>query len=531
MHALRMLVAAAACLGGAAAPAAAQVGDERLTITVVAPDAPVPAGGAGEVRVRFALEPGWHVYASTEAEAPTRVVPDQPGGIFRFGTPRFPESHRFDVGGGLVAQVHEGTFDVVVPFTTDPATPTGPQQLSFRLSYQICNDQVCLDPVTDRPVAASVPIGPPVPGATPAPPPATATPPGPSPPATPAPSEDLTSGGFLVFLLTCVVGGAISLIMPCVYPLIPVTVTFFLKQGAEHPGRGLGLGLAYGAGIVVSFTVIGTALSSIVGASGAQEFAANPWVNLVVAAIFAYLALALFGAVPLDLPSFVRERAVGAPRKGYGGAFVLGLVFTVVTFSCVIPIAGGLLFLAASGRPVWAATGMVVYSSTMALPFVAMGAFPRLLKEIPKGGGWMHTVKVTTGFLELALASYYLTKSDFSFGWGLFSHNMIFAIWIGTSFFAATYLLGMWRLPGDEKVEHIGLPRMFVALAFAGLGLYLLGGLAGRDVGLFGALLPPEEGAAAEGGIRLREHGDYEAARAEALATQRPLFVEFTGNS
>lgn len=529
MRAIRSLLAAIACLVGAAAPAAAQATlEESRTITVTGPEKAIPAGQAGEIRVRFVLDPGYHIYGTASPYTPTRVVPAPVEGL-AFGAARFPAAHEVDNAGEKVP-VHEGTVDIVVPFTVDAGAKPGIRQVTVAVDYQVCDASICFDPVTAEPYTAAVEIVAAIPGTTPVAPPATATPTGPSPPAA-TPSEDLTSGGFFLFLLTCVAGGAISLIMPCVYPLIPVTVTFFLKQGAEHPGRGLGLGLAYGSGIVVSFTVIGTALSALVGASGAQEFAANPWVNLVIAAVFGYLALALFGAVPLDLPSFVRERAVGAPRKGYGGAFLLGLVFTVVTFSCVIPIAGGLLFLAASGRPVWAATGMVVYSSTMALPFVAMGAFPRLLKEIPKGGGWMSTVKVTTGFLELALASYYLTKSDFSFGWGLFSHNLIFAIWIGTSFFAATYLLGMWRLPGDEPVPHIGLPRMFVALAFAGLGLYLCGGLAGRDVGLFGALLPPEEGGAAGGGIALREHGDYDAARAEALATQRPLFVEFTGNS
>lgn len=338
-----------------------------------------------------------------------------------------------------------------------------------------------------------------------------------------ASGDDPLAKGLWFFLGLCVAGGAISLLMPCVYPLIPITLTFFIKQSGGSRGKTSGLAFMYGLGIIVTFTGLGFLLSIVLGAAGAQTFAANPWVNLVIGVLFVVLALSLLGWFELKLPGFITDSvAGGAPKQGFLGAFGLGLIFAVVTFTCTIPIAATLMAMAAQGKSGWALGGMFTYSLTMAAPFLVLAIFPGIVQKIPRSGGWLLTMKITTGFLELALAVYYLAKSDFSWGFGLISRDLNLAIWIAVLLAASSWLLGLWRFPKDDKTEHVGYARALWAIAFATLAFVFVAGLGGKKLGGLEAILPREKG---------KEYASLEDGLAAAKKEKKLVFLEFTGFS
>lgn len=349
-------------------------------------------------------------------------------------------------------------------------------------------------------------------------------------------AKELLEKGFLGFLLACVFGGLISLIMPCVYPLIPITLTFFVKQSSGSKARTTGLAFMYGLGIIVTFTGLGFLLSKVIGVVGARVFAADPWVNLVIAAIFLLLGFSLLGMFELKLPGFLTNRVSGgAPKQGGLGAFGLGLIFAIVTFTCTIPVAGGLLSLAASGGNAgWALAGMLVYSITMAFPFLMLGLFPGLLQKIPRSGGWLETVKVGAGFLEIALVFYYLAKADFGFFGleGYMSREMVLAIWVGLMVATSAWLLGVWRFNNDPESKGIGFGRATWAFLFGVFGIWLATGLVGNHLGAFETVLPISEnsGSSRPGGVeKPEEFRDYDEALAAAKKESKPVFVDFTG--
>lgn len=355
--------------------------------------------------------------------------------------------------------------------------------------------------------------------------------PSPSPSPTPAggaaeaAARKLKEKGLGWLLGLAALGGLISLIMPCVYPLIPITLTYFLKQGGGSRAAGLRLSAVYGLGIIIAFTGLGFLLTLLLGASGARQFAAHPVTNLAVSLLFGVFALSMFGLFEIKLPdSWTGALTGGGPKSGLGGAFLLGLLFSVVTFTCTIPIAATVLAVAASGgsNSLAGLLAMLVYSTTMAAPFLVLGFFPSMIKEIPKSGGWMHTVKVVTGFFEIALAVGYIWKADLGWGWGFFDRWNVLALWISVCLIAAAYLLGLFRMKGDGETREVGLARMGAALVFAFCGFVLVGGLAGRPVGVFNAVLPPDFSS-------WIAHDDLEKAEEASRKEGKPLFIEFTG--
>jgi thiol:disulfide interchange protein DsbD len=257
-------------------------------------------------------------------------------------------------------------------------------------------------------------------------------------------------------------------------------------------------------------------------------------VNVIVAALFFWFTFSLFGLYDIGLPSFITGRLTGGgPRKGYSGAFILGLLFAIVTFTCTIPIAAAILGLVASaGSRVTGVLAMFSYSLTMAAPFLVMGLFPSLIKRFQRGGGgWLHTVKVTMGFVELALGLYYLSKADLVWEWGFLTRNVMMAIYVGVLAVTSLYLLGVFRMKGDPEpapvepgapppLPMVGVGQMLVSLAFAVLAVTVGSGFTGRPIGWVDTVLPPRE---------IVETGGLDAALAEAKRTGKPVFVEFTG--
>ena len=299
--------------------------------------------------------------------------------------------------------------------------------------------------------------------------------------------------GLAGFLLLAIAGGLFTLVMPCTYPMIPFTVTFFAKQSAS--GRSLlPLALAYAGGIVVCFLAIGALLAGLLQKNPAL-LSGDPWTNLVFAIVFILLGLSLLGVFLLRLPSGV-QNALGGGRGGYLGALGMGLTFVVTAFACTAPFAGLVLGALASdsGGAVWlrALGGMAVYGLTIAIPFFVLAMSPGLLKRLPRAGGWMNEFKVVGGIVEIAAALKFLNIADHRWGWGIFGRDAVFALWAAGMAVIAVYVLGRLRFAGDDEVRTIGAGRLLTGAVFIAIALWLASGVFGNDLGQLESFLAPE---------------------------------------
>ncbi|HEX3133479.1 MAG TPA: cytochrome c biogenesis protein CcdA, partial [Planctomycetota bacterium] len=297
-----------------------------------------------------------------------------------------------------------------------------------------------------------------------------------------------TGDGVGQFLLLAIVGGLFTLLMPCTYPMIPFTMTFFAKQAASGV-RLLPLATFYALGIIGCFVGLGLLITVVFG-STLSNLAGHPVTNLVIALLFIVLGLGLLGAFLIRLPS-VLENSLGGGRGGYLGALVMNLTFAVTAFSCTAPFAGAVLSQAVvTGSWVRAVIGMAVYSSAIAVPFFILAMSPGLLKRMPRAGAWMNEFKVVGGLVELAAALKFLTICDATWEWGIIGRSFTLASWAAVSVVIAFYVLGKLRFNGDSEVPQVGVGRLMIALAFLALGIWFASGLAGNNLGLFESFFP-----------------------------------------
>ena len=505
-----------------------------VPVEAKAEPATVKTGEVFHLVFQYKTRPGWHIYSANGKYNPTSWTFDAGVPIERAGTVEEPKTQhkRDEFGEGedkvvLEYDYLEGDITFRVPVRLTKDAKAGPLKISGRMQGQEC-DNACID--VDLAFVASVTVS--GEGAVAPPPPAPKSAEPESQDATSEASKEFEAKGFGWLLGIAIVGGLISLVMPCVYPLIPITITFFAKQAGASRAQGLLLSFAYAVGIIVTFTGLGFLLTIILGAQGAQIFASNPWVNLVIAAVFGAFALSLLGLFEFKLPAFVTNMTGSSgPRTGVGGAFTLGLLFSVVTFTCTIPFAGTILAVAASGSHKTAGlVAMFVYSLVMAIPFLFLGLFPSMVKEIPKSGGWLHTMKIAAGLFEVALAAAYIWKADNIWGWGIFDRPVVLSIWIAVSFIMALYLLGLFKVRGDSDTPGIGIGRILSGLAFGSIGFFLVGGLLGRPLGVFGIVLPPEtQQSSQSSGPKQTVYAHLKEAEDKGKAEGKPVFVEFTG--
>lgn len=441
-------------------------------------------------------------------------------------------------------------FEIDVRYFMDAARFEAPMQvredaeLGVRtitgvVRFMICNENVCLPPTS---VALQVDVS--VGTETAArPPDLTDGADQPALTAAPTASSDLDAargGGLWGFLFLAVAAGLAALLTPCVFPMIPLTVSYFANHSVDR-SQSVRLALVYGASIIVTFTALGVVTAFFVGAAGAQTVAANPWINLFIGSIFVVFALSLLGLFELRLPSgllnyFNRQ---SSERSGYLGVLFMGLTLTLVSFSCTAPFVGGLLAATANNEWAYPVAGMAVFSATFSMPFIVFALFPKALQSLPRSGSWMNTVKVLLGFIELAAALKFLSNADLIWGWGLISRPLAIALAVVIFGLAGFYLLGKVRLRHEPAVESVGVARLLAAMAFLGLSLYLLPGLFGAPLNAIDAYLPPRQATdvslmAAFTGQSTAEAefawmDDVEAAYEEARAVRKPLFIDFTG--
>ena len=354
--------------------------------------------------------------------------------------------------------------------------------------------------------------------------------------------DDARAGGLLGFLLLAIGAGAAALLTPCVFPMIPLTVSFFTKH-SDSRREAVKMAALYGVAIIGTFTGLGVAMALILGAAGAQSVAANPWVNLFIGSTFVVFALSLLGLFELRLPSGLINyfNQQGNTRSGIAGVLFMGLTLTLVSFSCTAPFVGGLLAATSGGAWFFPVAGMLAFSATFAIPFVVFAMFPRGLESLPASGQWMNVVKVTLGFVELAAALKFLSNADLIWGTQILSRTLAIALTIVIFALAGLYLLGKLRLAHEEAVESIGSLRLLAAMAFFGVAMYLLPGLFGASLGLADAYLPPRQASDPNLFLTRTDGGgeeasafdwytdDIDAAMAAGRNAKKPVFVDFTG--
>jgi thiol:disulfide interchange protein DsbD len=535
-------------------------------------------GSKAAVKVHAEIKAGWHVYALSQGPGGPTPMSIQlaenpalaPSGDAIGDAPEKLYDKNFEMD--TVLYEHGASFQL--PVRVKPTAPAGAQQATLEVRFQTCNERTCLPPTTVHlpidavilagvaaesaapatmraaAVVAKAPLAAPatspkVPAAALAsePPPQRAA----SVPVAAAPAiqpalapANLTAQGFGSFLWLAVAMGALSLLTPCVFPMIPITVSYFANHASATRGGSVARAGVYAGGIVATFSAFGMLLALMFGAGGVNRLAANPWVNLLITVVFLAFALSLFGAFFMEVPAGLTQRLDSISRSSGGslGALLMGVLFSLTSFTCTAPFVGTLLVLATEGNWRWPLAGMVAFSTVFAIPFFLLALAPQILSSLPRAGGWMNSMKVVMGFLEVAAAMKFLSNADLVFGWGVFTRQAVLAIWVAVGLMVVLYLLGNFKMPHDSPVTSVSASRAVFALVFLSISIWLATGLFGHALGELEAFLPPAapgtspSGMASAGGANSEPHwilNDFAAAKEEAAKENKPIFIDFTG--
>ncbi len=348
-----------------------------------------------------------------------------------------------------------------------------------------------------------------------------------------APQSTADSPWWYIFLIGFL-GGLVALLTPCVWPMIPLTVSFFLKKNTSR-SRSITDAVIYGLAIVVIYLVLGLAITIIFGASKLNDLSTNAIFNLIFFALLVVFAISFFGAFDIRLPSSWSTKMDNKAERTTGLLSIFFMAFTLalVSFSCTGPIIGTLLVEAASiGNISGPAIGMTGFALGLAIPFAVFATFPSMLKEMPRSGGWLNSVKVVLGFLELALSLKFLSVADLAYGWGILDREVFVSLWIVIFVLLGLYLLGKIRFPHDDELKSVSVPRFFMALVSLSFAVYLLPGLWGAPLKACSAFVPPlktqdfnlyQEG-------KFQEFSDYEAGMQFAAEHNMPVLIDFSGH-
>ena len=376
--------------------------------------------------------------------------------------------------------------------------------------------------------------------------------------------------GLIPFLIASAIGGLFALVMPCVWPMVPITVNFFIKQGQGPSGRSKGTWLAfmYCLSIIAVFTAVGVLFAFFFSAGALQNLANNPWLNLFVAALFLVFGLSLLGLFELSLPSFLlNASSQNESRGGLIGVFFMALTLTITSFTCTFPVVGGLLVMAAGGNFFYPIVGLATFASVIAFPFLLLALSPGLISKMPRSGDWMNAVKMVGGLVEIGAALKFINTAELAFvvpeeAW--FDAQVILTCWIALSVVCGFYLLGIFRTDHDHGDVKVGTGRVMFGTLFLGMAIYMAPALFGRPPQslvwdrLILGILPPDArefsanlqlaGGAGGGSdvkatstdpaLAVKEekkfHGvlwgmSFDQARELAAAEKKPILIDFTG--
>lgn len=329
------------------------------------------------------------------------------------------------------------------------------------------------------------------------------------------------------------IGGLIALVTPCVWPMIPMTVSFFLK-GNKTRRKAITSAMVYGGGIVVIYVLLGLVVTAIFGASALNELATSAGFNIAFFILLVIFAISFMGGFELTLPAKWTNRVDSKvdSTTGYLSIFFMAFTLCLVSFSCTGPIIGTLLVeAAATSNFISPAVGMFGFALALAIPFTLFACFPTMLKSMPKSGGWMNTVKVVLGFLELALALKFLSVADLAYGWRIMDREVFLSLWIVIFGLLGCYLLGWITLPHDDKVERIGVTRFSLAAISLAFAIYMVPGLWGAPLKSISAFSPPmyTQDFNLYTGETHAQTDDYDQGMTMAAQLGKPVLVDFSG--
>jgi thiol:disulfide interchange protein DsbD len=553
---------AAESKSGKAQPAADRI-DFKYTLTPLDPFADGNQVGAvvkevhpGDV-LRLAItgtpREGFHTYPLTQRtkdqdETSLSSLTFDPGGSFQPLWPVTESPAEFvKAEGNKVWLEHEKPFTWEQDVLVKPTAKAGPAPLRFSIRVQVCNEKSCA--WSDHPfeIPLQVTAGPPEPLSKELESRLTVPEPGPRVVEAPAGTvKDVSpspkpgsSSGLWAFILQGILWGAVSLVTPCVFPMIPITVSFFLKQSEKEHHRPVVMASVYCATIIAVLTTSAVALLSFF-----TQVSTHPLTNYGMGALFVFFALSLFGMYEIELPHSLAQFT--SSREGQGGVVgtvFMALTFTIISFACVAPFLGGFGGTAAESALPWSyrILGGLAFSATFASPFFVLALFPSLLKRMPKSGSWLNSVKVVMGFLELAAGLKFFRAAERA--WlpetTFFTFDFSLSLYVAIAFLCGLYLLGLYRLPHDTPVENLGVVRMLFALSFLSLGVYLAPGLqksydkasdkwysqrpAGAPFAWVASFL------LSDADSEMSWTGNLERGLAEARAKGGLVFVDFTG--
>ena len=427
-----------------------------------------------------------------------------------------------ELGDGFYIDEYEGTF-----------TETVAKADTIRVRYNACDDKMCTAPETWEYVLAGDEVK----------------------------GEKAKGEGqsiWVIFLMG-LLGGLLAIFTPCVWPIIPMTVSFFIKRGGAAKGTTNATvvrdAILYGLSIVIIYVGLGLLVTLVFGASALNALSTNAVVNIIFFLILVLFAASFFGAFEITLPSSWSTALNSKSSNTTGFLSILLMAFTlvIVSFSCTGPIIGTLLVEAAGKSILAPAMGMLGFAIALALPFSLFAMFPSVLKKLPKSGGWMNTFKVTLAFLELALALKFLSVADLAYGWHILDREVFVSLWIVIFSLLGCYLLGLISFPHDDEDQRkTSVPRLFLAIISLAFAMYMVPGLWGAPLRAISAFAPPmttQDWVMSSGGQVIGEslevkggeyktmtnHGgqitftDYEEGMAYAKANNMPVFLDFNG--
>lgn len=328
-------------------------------------------------------------------------------------------------------------------------------------------------------------------------------------------------------------GGLIALLTPCVWPMIPMTVSFFLKRTKDRK-KAIRDAVTYGVSIIVIYLVLGLLITGVFGASALNDLSTNAIFNIIFFLLLVLFAVSFFGAFEIVLPSSWTNKLdmKADSTTGIISIFFMSFTLVLVSFSCTGPIIGTLLVQAASmGSKVGPAIGMFGFALALSIPFSFFAVFPNMLQSMPKSGGWLNSVKVVLGFLELALALKFLSVADLAYGWRLLDREVFVVLWIVIFALLGFYLLGKIRFSHDSDLKHVSVPRLFMAIISFGFSIYMIPGLWGAPLKAISAFAPPlytQDFSLYDNEVHAA-FTDYEAGMEYAKRNNKPVMIDFSG--
>ncbi len=469
--------------------------DQHVAWKLSVEPAAAPPGGKVLVRMAGHIDEGWHLYSmSTPAAIPTSIKLAPSPAIAAFRALEPAPKRAFDANFNSDTETYEGDVAFLLELELQKDAPAGAVDLNFSARYQTCNPKMCVPSkwtgtatLTVDPSAAAVAVAIPAGYSEPQAPAATT----PGTPSAPGAASSTPAEGLFGFLAVAFGFGLASIFTPCVFPMIPITMSYFLNRPSGGRRESIVQALVFCLGIIVLFSGLGLATTAMLGPFGIVTLGSNPWVNAFISALFIAFGLSLLGAFEITIPSPILTRLNQSSNQGgFIGSLFMGLTFSLASFACVGPFVGTLLAASVSGGKMRPLIGMVAFATGLALPFFLLALFPSYLQRMPRSGGWMARVKVVMGFVILAASLKYLSSLDQVLQLGWLTRERFLAAWIVLFAMAGLYLLGFLRLEGIKADDQMGLGRLLSGMALLIFAVSLLPGMFGGKLGDLDAYVP-----------------------------------------